>query len=147
MVPSGGARHPFETYLAIYQVDGLKPGLYRYLPIPHKLYCVSYHDDMIDKVRATIPAFNPISPGIEDSAVTFFWTALPYRVEWQYPDMSVKLVAQDSGHLCQNLYLAVEAISAGTCAIDAYFQDEADQLLGVDGREEFSVYLAIVGKI
>ncbi|MBT3755859.1 MAG: nitroreductase, partial [Candidatus Cloacimonetes bacterium] len=36
-VPSGGARHPFETYLLINNVTELKRGLYRYLAIEHKL--------------------------------------------------------------------------------------------------------------
>jgi nitroreductase len=53
----------------------------------------------------------------------------------------------DAGHLCQNLYLACEAIRAGTCAIAAYHQQLMDELLGVDGEEEFTLYLAPVGKI
>ena len=36
-VPSGGSRHPFETYLAVQRVASLAPGLYRYLAIEHKL--------------------------------------------------------------------------------------------------------------
>ena len=45
-----------------------------------------------------------------------------------------------------NLYLACEAIGAGTCAIAAYNQDLADRLVEVDGDEEFVVYLAPVGR-
>ncbi len=40
-----------------------------------------------------------------------------------------------------------EAISAGTCAIAAYNQTLVDQLLEVDGEEEFSIYIAPVGKV
>jgi nitroreductase len=53
----------------------------------------------------------------------------------------------DAGHVCQNLYLASEAIGAGTCAIAAYDQEKMDALLDVDGMEEFTIYLAPVGKI
>ena len=38
-VPSAGARHSFETYLFVMRVEGIQPGLYRYLPIsrqPHQ---------------------------------------------------------------------------------------------------------------
>ena len=53
----------------------------------------------------------------------------------------------DAGHVCQNLYLACEAIGAGTCAIAAYDQEAMDRFLRIDGRDEFAVYLAPVGKI
>ena len=36
-VPSGGNRHPIETYLSVHRVEGVRPGLYRYLPVDHKL--------------------------------------------------------------------------------------------------------------
>ncbi|MDZ7672148.1 MAG: SagB/ThcOx family dehydrogenase [Halanaerobiales bacterium] len=36
-VPSGGAVHPFETYLYLNRVEGIKPGLYRYIPGEHAL--------------------------------------------------------------------------------------------------------------
>jgi hypothetical protein len=31
-VPSAGCRHSMETYLAVFNVDGLDEGIYRYLP-------------------------------------------------------------------------------------------------------------------
>ena len=31
--PSGGARHPFETYLIINRIDGIPDGAYHYLPL------------------------------------------------------------------------------------------------------------------
>jgi len=31
--PSGGARHPFETYIIVRNVEGLTPGIYHYLPL------------------------------------------------------------------------------------------------------------------
>ncbi len=57
------------------------------------------------------------------------------------------MIAIDAGHLCQNLYLACESINAGICAIGAYDQEKIDKLLGFDGKDEFTIYVAIVGKI
>lgn len=80
-------------------------------------------------------------------AVTFSWTAVFYRMEWRYGDASYKVIALDAGHVCQNLYLACEALSAGVCAIAAYDQKRADKLVGVDGEEEFVIYMAAAGKV
>lgn len=36
-VPSGGSRHPFETYLVVNHVEGLKEGIYRYQVLENEL--------------------------------------------------------------------------------------------------------------
>lgn len=139
-VPSGGARHPFETYLAVLRVSGLEPGLYRYLALDHRLCFLGPVEDLSTRLAQSCADF------AAHSAVTFAWTAIPYRTEWRYGPLSPKLIAQDSGHLCQNLYLACEAIGAGTCAVGAFNQQAMDALLGVDGEEEFTLYCGPVGK-
>jgi SagB-type dehydrogenase family enzyme len=141
-VPSGGARHPFETYLFVNHVESLASGLYRYLPVEHQLILLDQRAGLVDEVSE-----GTYGQYVHDSAVVFIWTALPYRTEWRYTFLSPKLIAQDSGHLCQNLYLACEAIGTGTCAIGAYDQRKMDAALGVDGEDEFTVYVAPVGKI
>ncbi len=141
-VPSGGARHPFETYLLVNRVNELEPGLYRYLPLEHRLCFLSADSELTEKIHEAC-----YEQYVKNSAVTFIWTAIPYRTEWRYSMLSPKIIAQDSGHLCQNLYLASEAIGAGTCAIGAYNQEKMDPILGVDGKEEFAIYVAPVGKI
>lgn len=80
-------------------------------------------------------------------AVTFVWTTLPYRMEWRYGLCAHRVILMDAGHLCQNLYLACSAVNAGTCAIGAYDQEKMDTLIGVDGNEEFTLYLAPVGRV
>jgi SagB-type dehydrogenase family enzyme len=140
-VPSGGARHPFETYLAVLRVNELQSGLYRYLPLEHKLLFLQTVVDFEEKLKYACSDF------AHKSAVVFAWTAIPYRTAWRYGSLAPKLIAQDSGHVCQNLYLACGAIGAGACAVGAYNQNEMDALLGVDGIDEFTVYCAPVGKV
>jgi len=142
-VPSAGCRHSFETYLGVLNVSGLEPGIYRYLPLEHKLV-VERHENNLgrDLVEAALgQVFFAKAP------VTFIWTTLPYRMEWRYDIAAHKVIAIDAGHVCQNLYLACEAISAGTCAVAAYNQTLMDELLNVDGDDEFVIYMAPVGKI
>lgn len=142
-VPSAGARHPFETYLLINRVEGVEPGLYRYLSLEHKLGFLRTDDRLPIAVGAACNGQGFIGTG----AVVLMWTVIPYRTEWRYSFISPKIIALDAGHVCQNLYLACEAIGAGTCAIGAYNQGMMDELLGVDGEDEFTIYVAPVGKI
>jgi len=141
-VPSAGCRHPFETYITVFRVEGLNRGLYRYLPVEHGLIFLGCPEHL--EARAAQAAMG--QPFAGKSAVTFIWTAIPSRTEWRYGEASVKVIALDAGHVCQNLYLACQAVRAGTCAIAAYDQEAADGLIGVDGEEEFVVYMAPVGK-
>ncbi|RPI53414.1 MAG: SagB/ThcOx family dehydrogenase, partial [Chloroflexi bacterium] len=139
-VPSGGGRHPFETYILANRVEGLPPALYRYLPVDHKLCTVQAGADLVERVHEGLRR-----QYVKDSAVVFLWTVIPYRTEWRYSIAAHKVIALDAGHVCQNLYLAAGSIGAGMCAIAAYDQDRLDAALGVDGQEEFAIYAATVG--
>jgi SagB-type dehydrogenase family enzyme len=141
-VPSAGARHAFETYLVVNRIESLSPGLYRYLPFDHQL--AQLNTDAGIGAKAAVACFR--QNFVAEAAVTFFWTAIPARMEWRYDLAAHKVIALDAGHICQNLYLACENIDAGTCAIAAYEQEKCDRLLGVDGEEEFTIYIAPVGK-
>jgi SagB-type dehydrogenase family enzyme len=142
-VPSGGARHPFETYLLVQRIEGVPPGIYRYLPVEHKLLALEKGDGYRSRI-------NEICYGqtfVGEGAVVFIWAAIPYRTEWRYTFVGQKDIALEAGHICQNLYLAAESIGGGTCAILGYDQPGIDELVGVDGVDEFVIYLAPVGKI
>jgi SagB-type dehydrogenase family enzyme len=132
-----------ETYLAVLRVGGLESGIYRYLPLEHSIVHVRDIENL--PVRLTAATHGQGFAG--RAAATFIWAAVPERTEWRYAEASYKVIALDAGHVCQNLYLACEAIGAGTCAIAAYNQTLVDELLGVDGYDKFGIYMAPVGKI
>lgn len=142
-VPSAGSRHPLETYLLVNRVIGLEPGVYRYCPREHELRFLFPDDDLARKVSEGCRGQSFVGKG----SVVFVWTVVPYRAEWRYLMVAPKMIALDAGHVCQNLYIACTAIGAGTCAIGAYDQDKMDAIVGVDGKEEFVIYAAPVGKI
>jgi SagB-type dehydrogenase family enzyme len=142
-VPSSGARNPFETYLAIQRVDGIAPGVYRYLPFEHKLVRLFAEE----RLAETLGELAMDQPFVGQGAACFIWSAVPYREEWRYGTQAAKGILLDAGHVCQNLYLACESIGCGTCAIAAYRQEAFDRFLGLDGEEELVVYLAPVGKV
>jgi SagB-type dehydrogenase family enzyme len=148
-VPSGGCRHPFETYLWVRNVESVPQGLYRYAPLEHALVAVRAPGASAGSSlpEASLAEACYGQTFVDKAAVTFIWTAVPYRTEWRYGPDSLKDILLSCGHICQNLYLACESIGAGTCAIVAYNQDLLDHFLGVDGEEEISLYVAPVGKV
>lgn len=151
-VPSGGNRHPLETYLSIHDVEGIEPGLYRYLPVDHQLVLEKLDPDLPELVNQGSLNQNSGSARepyyfIKEAAVVFIWTAIPYRSEWRYHKAAAKLVALDAGHVCQNLYIAAGAIGAGTCSVGAYDQSKMNEVVDVDGEDEFVIYMAPVGKV
>ena len=147
-VPSAGSRHPFETYLFIRSVEGIEPGIYHYLPQGHELEVwenqADYQEELSEALNGQEFAAN--------APVVFVWSAVPYRTEWRYGLQSHKYILLDAGHVCENLYLACEAIGCGTCAIGSYNQEFLDELLGfqpgpsAEKDYEFAVYAAPVGK-
>jgi|SRR5690554_4805644 len=143
VVPSAGARHPFETYVIANRIKGLKQGIYRYLGIEHKLL----YEERIDYSSDTITEAANGQEFVGNAPLTLVWAAIPYRTEWRYDIESTKLILLDAGHVCQNLYIATEALGLGTCGIAAYDQKKIDRALQLDGEDEFVVYLAPVGRI
>ena len=83
---------------------------------------------------------------IRSSAVTLIWVAVAYRMTWRYGQRGYRYLHLDAGHVCQNAYLAAEALGCGACGVAAFSDDDLNRALGLDGEEQFAVYRAAVGK-
>ncbi|MCL2340729.1 MAG: nitroreductase family protein, partial [Proteobacteria bacterium] len=73
------------------------------------------------------------------------WTAVLRRNFHKYGDRGLRYVFLDAGHICENLLLAAGAIGGGGCPVAAFFDEEVDAIVGIDGEEETALYLASVG--
>ena len=142
-VPSGGARQPFETYVVVQRVTTLAAGVYWYQPFGHRLVYL-FSDGNLSETLTELAWGQKF---VGDSSVCFMWSVIPYRSEWRYTLEAKKDILQESGHICQNLYLACESIGCGTCAVGAYNQKGVDTFLRLDGEDEFVIYVAPVGKV
>ena len=142
-VPSAGARHPLETYLAINRVEGLESGFFRFLHVQHQL--IQLNSDATFSHQLAQACLG--QDMLETCAVAFIWTAVIERSRWKYQQRGFRYIYLDAGHVCQNLYLTCEAFSMGCCAIAAFDDDAVNELISVDGQDEFAIYLATVGKI
>ncbi len=141
-VPCGGARHQFETYMFIQYVDGLKQGLYHYLPMGHKIELLSEENDL-EKINSSLCG----QAWAVKASVIFYWSMVCYRAEWRYGIYAHRVALIDAGHIGENLYLAATALKLGCCGVGAFEQTVCDQMFDLDGEEEFIVYTSPLGTI
>lgn len=139
--PSAGALYPIETYLVAKGVIGLEEGVYHYSVRDHKLEELRKGDFSIDVARAALDQVVAAK-----AAVVFIWTAVFYRSKWKYDQRAYRYVYLDAGHIGENLYLAAVTLGLGVCTVGAIYDDEANQVVDVDGVEESVIYMAAVGK-
>lgn len=141
-VPSAGSRHPMECYLLINKAESVQPGLYYYHPLEHTLIKINTSSEIAQEIYQACLEQSMV---IED-AVTFIFTAVPYRASWRYQQRAYRYLYVDVGHIGQNVHLAAEAIQAGACMIGAFVDEAMNHCLGLDEKEEFVIYIAAVGK-
>jgi SagB-type dehydrogenase family enzyme len=140
--PSAGALYPIETYLVVNNVDGLNRGVYHLNMLEWELELVREQDMRNELANAALG-----QSMCAEAAAVFVWTAIPARSKWKYRERAYRYIYMDAGHICQNLYLACEAMGLACCGIGAFFDDEVNQVIGVNGKDETAVYMASVGII
>ncbi|MFX0017938.1 MAG: SagB/ThcOx family dehydrogenase [Promethearchaeota archaeon] len=139
-VPSAGGLFPIETYPVINNVKDIMPGIFHYSISEHKLELLKQGDFKQQVEAACLDqrmAFN--------SAVNFIWTAIIERSKWKYMQRCYRYIYLDAGHIGQNLYLVAEALGLGACTIGAIYDDELNDLLELDGINETTIYIGVVG--
>ncbi len=139
--PSAGALYPIETYLAVNRVMSLKPGLYHF---NIQKNAVEFLQDR--NVSAALCKAALGQTMIINSALVFIWTAIVARSKWKYGERAYRYIYMDAGHIGQNLYLAAGALGLGCCTVGAFFDDEVNDILQIDGTEETAIYMGVVGK-
>ena len=142
-VPCGGARHEFETYLMVRNVEGLQPGAYHYLPMEHALEYLHPVEDMDAKIGESLRG----QDWAAKANVVFYWAMVAYRAEWRYSIYTHRVALIDAGHIGQNLYIAATGLGLGTCGIAAFSHELCCELFELDGEEEYMVYTAPVGTV
>ena len=138
--PSAGALYPIETYLVVNNVDGLARGVYHYSIRHHLLEEIRVGDYGRGIAAAAL------GQGMcAEAAVVFVWTAIFRRSKWKYDQRAYRYVYLDAGHIGHALALSAVALGLGCCQVAALFDDEVNDVLGVDGDEESVVYMSVVG--
>jgi len=139
--PSAGALYPIETYLIVGNVADLDPGVYHYTVQKHELEVLKTGNFIKEAIRAGMG-----QEMIGLAAVTLVWTGVFERTKWKYRQRAYRYVYLDTGHIAENLALASTSLGLGSCQIGALYDDEVNQIVGVDGIEESVLYMSTVGR-
>lgn len=139
--PSGGARHPIETYVAVRKVRHVTAGIYRYAPDRHELERLS-----VPGVGPDLPALFPQQPWFGEAAFAVFFTAVFERTAWRYEfPLAYQAVLLEAGHMCQTLLLTATSLGLAPFSTVAVDIPVLEKMLGADGVSEAFVYAAGVG--
>ena len=140
--PSAGALYPIETYLGVNRVEEIPSGIYHYNVKEAQLVLLKEGHFGPELCEAGLG-----QELLEEAACVFVWTAIVGRSKWKYRERAYRYIYMDVGHIGQTLYLAATALDMGCCAVGAFFDEEVDRVIGVDGKNEISVYVGAVGRV
>ena len=138
--PSAGALYPIETYILINNVDSVAQGVYHY-NIKH-----NYLEELKKgNFRSAITRAALDQSMCFRAAAVFIWSAIFNRSKCKYGQRAYRYIYLDAGHIAENLALSATSINLGTCQIAALYDDEVNKIIDVDGIDESTIYLSVVG--
>lgn len=140
--PSAGGLYPIETYVVTHRVEGLEQGIYHYHVKRHALEELRKGDFRPHIAQAALGQVM-----CAQASIVIVWTALFERSTWKYRQRAYRYVYLDVGHMAQNLALAATSIGLGNCQVGALYDDEVNEMLGLDGIRESVLYMSVVGHI
>jgi SagB-type dehydrogenase family enzyme len=140
--PSAGALYPVETYVAAHRVEGVEPGVYHYKVREHGLGLIRAGDHGTALEQATVEQDMARLAG-----AVFVFSAVFDRCKAEYGQRAYRYIYLDAGHIAGQLSLAAVALGLGSCPIAAFYDQEVNHIIRVDGEKESAVYLTAVGRM
>jgi SagB-type dehydrogenase family enzyme len=140
VAPSAGALYPIETYIAANNVEDLSVGIYHYNIKKHLLEEIKLGSFGANLAHAALD-----QEMCADASAVFVWTAVFGRSKWKYRQRAYRYIYLDAGHIAENLALAAASIDCGSCQVGAFFDDEINSIVDIDGTQESAVCLSVVG--
>ncbi|BAD85029.1 NAD(P)H-flavin oxidoreductase [Thermococcus kodakarensis KOD1] len=136
--PSAGATYPFEIFVVVGRVDGLKPGIYHYDPFEHSLTLVKEGDFRRELQEAALN-----QEWVGKAAMDIVLVAFYERTTKYYGERGIRYVHMEAGHIGQNIYLQATALGLGTVAVGAFDDERVAEILGTKGAP---LYIFPVGR-
>jgi SagB-type dehydrogenase family enzyme len=129
--PSAGALYPLEVYVLVGNIDGIKPGVYKYKPQTHQLLSIDPQDRRKGLAAAALG-----QNWIQTAPCVFVVTAVYKRTEVKYGDRATRYVHIEVGHAVENICLQAVALDLGCTMVGAFKDDEVKKVVGMADDEE-----------
>jgi len=138
--PSAGALFPLEILLAADRVEGIKPGIYRYIPQKHQVIAVK-SGSYLDRLAAA-----GLGQGaIRQASAAIIISGVFARTTGKYGKRGIQYVFIEAGHAGQNILLQAVACGLAAVPIGAFDDGAVTRLMGLP-PDETPLYIIPVGR-
>ncbi|HEY0821193.1 MAG TPA: nitroreductase family protein, partial [Rhizobacter sp.] len=129
--------------VVVHQVSGLAPGAYRYEPAQHALVPAPVPPAPRSAARAAALDQDVIG----DAAVVFVLTIdrAAFAADPLGPARGYRHAFIETGLVGERVYLEAGARGLAACGVGAFYDDEAQALVGVDPAREWVLHFAALG--
>jgi SagB-type dehydrogenase family enzyme len=128
--PSAGALFPLQIYVVIGNVEGIEPGVYRYVSEEHKLVQIISGDVRSELASAALGQNSVRNASAIVAYSSDFAVMLP-----RYGERGIMYTYIEVGHSAQNVYLQAEALGLGTVAVGAFTDSQVAEVLNLPENE------------
>lgn len=138
--PSGGGRNPYDLYVMVRNVEGLKAGIYRYNGFRHSLIYVDQAVESFTEVMAK-------QDWCEEAAAIIVSVATFERTSWKYRHPTAyRVVLIESGFIFQNILLAATACNVASTPFGAMDFLQVEKLLKLDTNKQAALFCCALGQ-
>jgi SagB-type dehydrogenase family enzyme len=127
--PSAGALYPLDIFIAAGSINGIKPGIYKYIPEEHVLKQLSSGDRRDDLYKASL-----YQEPVRNGAAVIVVTAEYERITGKYRERGIRYAHIEVGHAVQNIYLQAVSLDLGTVIIGAFHDEEIQKAMNIKSR-------------
>jgi SagB-type dehydrogenase family enzyme len=132
--------HFIQLCLYVHRVDGLQPGIYRFLAERAELKQIKSGDE-----RVAVAGLSLGQDLAGNACVTFSMIGDLDRAARTYGDRGYRYVHFEAGAIGHCLYLAAEALGLGATGIGAFYDDEVHRHLDLISNQGQVVYHFAIG--
>lgn len=134
--PSAGATYPIELYVVARDVEGLNPGVYRYVSSSHQLEAVAAKDAHEGLASAS-------ADWVAQAPAVLVIAGVVERTATRYGNRAQRYVDLEAGAVMQNVALAAVALGLGTVVVGAFDDQDVANAVGLEAGERPLVLMPV----